>query len=397
MSFVQKVKNIIHFFESWVLTFLYGFPIKKIKPIFVTGSDGKTTTSYFIYNILNSCGKKTALMSTVEAKVGGKDIDTGLHTTTPSRITLQKILKEIAKEKCDYVVFEVTSHGIDQHRIVGAKPIASVFTNITKEHLDYFKTYEKLIETKAKIIPIAKKAYINKHAFVSDKLVKIANDSNTEYVEYDRELIRPKLSSKFTDKFPGDYNFENAAAAYYLTKDLGINEDCIIKALEESTPPVGRFVYVENDKPFDIVIDFAHTSQAIKEVLKAVRDRVKGRIIVVFGSAGERDVQKRPAMGEAAGKYADITVLTAEDPRSEKVEDICEQISVGIEKEGGIRGETYFVKPDRKDAIEFAINSLAKEGDMVIITGKGHERSMNFDGIEYPWSDQKAVEEVLGR
>lgn len=395
MDFVQKLKNIVHLIESYICSFLYGFPIKKVKAIFVTGSDGKTTTSYFIFNALNSSGYKAALISTVEAKIGTKSLDTGLHTTTPSKILLQKILTEIIKQKCEYVIFEITSHGIDQNRIVGARPIASVITNITHEHLDYFKTFDILLETKAKIIPISKKSYLNKYAKATPRLEQIAKKANSEYVLYDREVVKPMLSTDFTRKFPGEYNYENAAATYFLCMDLGIPTDQVINALEQSTPPTGRFSVVESNRPFTVVIDFAHTPNALEVVLKAVRARVKGRIIIVYGSAGLRDAKKRPLMGEVSGQYADITVLTAEDPRTERVEDICEQIAIGIEKAGGVRDSTYYIKPDRKGAIDFAINALASEGDMVIITGKGHEKSMCFGKTEYPWSDEAAVKEAL--
>lgn len=395
MGIVRKVKNLIHLFESHFYSILYGYPIKRLKIIFVTGSDGKTTTSYFIYNVLNTNGIKTALVSTVEARIGNKTLDTGLHTTTPSKAELQKILREIVKENCQYVVFEITSHGIDQHRIVGVRPIASVFTNITKEHLDYFKTYERLVATKAKIIPIAKKAYLNKYADITPKLVEIAKDANVEYVLYDREYIREKLTDKFKKKFPGDYNLENSSAALTLALDLGVNEEGILSALEDSTPPSGRFCYIQNDREFDVVLDFAHTAKALEEVLKATKEKTKGSVIVVFGSAGDRDKQKRPFMGEAAGKFADLVVLTAEDPRTENVEDICEEIAVGLDKVGKVRDKDYFMRYDRQEAISYAINVVAKPGDLVIITGKGHEKSMCFGDVEHPWSDEDAIHKAL--
>src|SRR3989344_3638490 len=326
MNLTRKLKNIGHFFESYFFSIIYGFPIKRVKTIFVTGSDGKTTTSYFIFNILNSNGIKTGLVSTVEARAGNKTFDTGLHTTTPSKADLQKMLNAVVNEGCEYMVFEITSHGIDQHRIIGAKPVAAVITNITHEHLDYFGTFNGLVEVKAKIIPIAKKAYLNKFASATPKLVEIAGNSNTDYVLYDREKIRNLLSDTWKATFPGDYNLENAAAAYYLTKDLGLDEKGILKALESSTPPVGRYKEVQSNRDFKIIIDFAHTPNALEEVLRATKQHAKGKVIVVFGSAGLRDVTKRPLMGEAAGKHADLTVLTAEDPRTEKVEDICDQI-----------------------------------------------------------------------
>lgn len=391
MELFRKLENLGHLFESYLFSTLYGFPIKKIKSIFVTGSDGKTTTSYFIYNVLNSNGIKTGLVSTVEARAGDKTFDTGLHTTTPSKADLQKLLKAVVDEGCEYMVFEITSHGIDQHRIVGAHPEAAVITNITHEHLDYFKTFDKLVNTKAKIIPISKKAYLNKFAKVTPSLIEIAKKSNTPQVIYDREVMRKLLSDKWKITFPGDYNLENAAAAYSLAKDMGISEKDIIRALESSTPPVGRYKEVISDRDFKIIIDFAHTPNALEEVLRATKKQAKNRVIVVFGSAGLRDVTKRPLMGDAAGKYADITVLTAEDPRTEKVEDISTQIAEGLKKQGKKLDKDYYFKHDRTEAIDFAINHLAQKDDIVIITGKGHEQSMCFGTTEYPWSDEKAV------
>ncbi len=393
---LRQIENYGHFMRSWFFNLVYGYPLKDFKVIFVTGTDGKTTTSTFIYNILSAAGMSVGLVSTVEAKMKGVSLDTGLHTTTPSNKTLQEILRQLKQHGCEYLVLEYTAHGIDQHRVVGANVIASVFTNITNEHLDYSGTLENLIETKGKIIKLAKKSYFNAKCAVVKKLVEIAKRTDSDYELYTTDFLKEKLSKAWSHKFPGEYNFENASAAYFVTRSLGIPEDTIVTAITESVPPVGRFEEVKNDKGIKIYIDFAHTPNALKEVLTASKNLFPdSKLIVVFGSAGLRDTYKRPVMGQHAKELADYVVITAEDPRTEDVHEISKQIAAGCLKAGGVENTDFFIKVDRQAAIDFALTTLAKSGDVVLITGKSHEKSMCFGTTEYPWSDFEAVHKVL--
>ncbi len=395
-NILRQLENFGHFIRSWLFNLIYGYPLKDFKVIFVTGTDGKTTTSTFIYNILNSAGMNVGLVSTVEAKIKDISLDTGLHTTTPSNKALQEILVQLKKHQCEYLVMEYTAHGIDQSRVVGANVIASVFTNITNEHLDYSGTLENLIETKGKIIKLAKKSYFNAKCAVVKKLVEIAKRTDSDYELYTSDFLKESLPNDWSQKFPGEYNLENASAAYFVTRSLGVPDNTIVSAIANSTPPVGRFEEIKNETGIKIYIDFAHTPNALKEVLTASKKLFpSSKLIVVFGSAGLRDKYKRPVMGQHAKELADYVVITAEDPRTEDVNIISRQIAEGCIKAGGVENKDFFIKVDRQEAIDFAITKLATAGDVVLITGKSHEKSMCFGNTEYPWSDFDAVHKVI--
>jgi len=329
----------------------YGFPTKNLKVIGVTGTDGKTTTVNMIYQILKAANKKVFMISTINSP--------GLHVTSPDPFVVQKLIKEAVTEGNKYLVLEVTSHALDQFRFWGIKFEVGVITNITHEHLDYHKTFENYKNTKLKLL----------------KNSKIP-------IEY----IKLKLKLKI----PGEYNIENASAAVAVTTALGIDKELARKAVENFEGLTGRMEEVKNKRGLKIIIDFAHTPNGLEQALKALRGLTKGKLIAVFGSAGQRDEGKRPLMGQIARKLADYVVVTAEDPRGE-LEIINKQITQSAKT-----GKNLFVIEDRQKAIDFAINKLAKKGDTVGIFGKGHEKSMNLDGKnEIPWSDKEAVEKVL--
>jgi UDP-N-acetylmuramoylalanine--D-glutamate ligase len=365
----------------------FGFPQKKLKIIGITGTDGKTTTSTFIYNILKSAGRKVGLISTVAAYYNDKDISTGLHTTTPDADLLFKILKDMVDDGVEYLVLEITSHGLVQKRVHGIHLIAAGITNITPEHLDAHGTYEQLIKDKSKIFAISDHAFLNPKGkgFEEAKKQIPQNIPITEAV-IDENII----PQNFSENYPGDYNLQNASLAFAITKYLGLSIDQIKNGLQNTKPPVGRFQYVENNKNLNVIVDFAHTENAMRNVLSAVKRLKKDseKLIVVFGCAGERDKQKRPAMGKTASELADIVIITAEDPRSEKIENIIEEISAG-------NSNYSFVKiPDRNDAIKKSLE-LASENDWILILGKGHEQSMNFNGTEHDWSDIEAANRIF--
>ncbi|MFC1722321.1 Mur ligase family protein [Patescibacteria group bacterium] len=392
-NFIRKIKNYGHYFESHFYSFLFGTPIKRFKVIFVTGTDGKTTTAHFIYNILVHSGKKAALLSTTEAKIADKNYETGLHTTTPSKWDLQSLLLQAKKDECEYLVIEMTSHGIDQHRIVGTHADCVVYTNITNEHLDYFKTIDNLIKTKALLMKKSKSVILNIYDPSFNDLTKWADKFNKSVTTYNYRLMKNIVSKEWKNKFPGNYNLENAAAAMCVGRYLGIKERIIINSLEMSLPPDGRYKIINNGLGLKIIIDFAHTPNALKRLLGALNTNSKK--ILVFGSAGNRDKLKRIEMGKIAGTFADKIVLTAEDPRTEDLDKINSKISEGIEKSEKSLDKDYYIIKDRKEAIKFAIKHLAKRGDTIIISGKGHEKSMNFNNVEVPWSDEEVVLSLL--
>lgn len=471
----QQIKNYYHFVKAAYFANKYGNPSKKLKIIGVTGTDGKTTTSSMIYEIFKSAGKKVGLVSTLGAKISNSNYPVGFHVTTPDPRLLQKFLSEMVNAGLEYVILETTSHGLDQYRVGFIQYSTAVYTNITHEHLDYHKTFDNYRKAKMRLMSQTKKdsyAIINKddksvlplagfavnngltpflYSIKDTNFIKPSNSSNNAYdnsentisnglnTEIDLTLetakqfngllielnatelteqengysFKVKTESEETTiklNLPGIYNVSNALAAIATALSNGISlKDCK-NGLESMQELEGRWIVLQ-EKPFSVIIDFAHTPNALENVLSTARKKLSqklikqsnikefeknGRVIVVFGTAGLRDYTKRPLMGEIAGRLADITILTAEDPRTEKVNDINRQIISGLIKNTGKKeNQDYYSIPDRKEAIKFALE-IAKENDIIIITGKGHEKSMNFDGTgEVAWDDIVITKELL--
>lgn len=385
---LQPLKNCYHLLQGILAVNRFGHPGKKLTVIGVTGTDGKTTTSSLIYHILRETGYKVALISTVAAYIGDKKFDTGFHVSTPSNFQLQSYLAKAVHEGIKYLVLEVTSHAIDQYRVYGIPFKIAVLTNISHEHLDYHKTMENYMATKARLLKMAETAIINhddqSFSFISNQLagrntVSYGLDSNAD--------VTPQ-NHPFKSQLFGKFNTYNTLAALAVCDILGIDQQKAVAAVSTFKPPEGR-CEVLYEGEFSVIIDFAHTPNGIRNILGAVADEKKGRLIHVFGSAGERDKKKRPIMGEASGFYSDLIILTTEDPRRESPEKIAEEIKLGIPE-----GREVEIIPDRQKAIDRAI-AIARKGDVVVITGKGHEQSMNFGKGEIPWSDHKAVAEAL--
>lgn len=388
----QNIKNIYHLFVAIFANLYYGFPGRKLTVIGVTGTDGKTTTVNMIYHILKEAGYPVSMISTVGAVIHGKQSDIGFHVTTPSAIKIQRFLHEAAKAgKNQYLVLEVTSHALDQNRVWGIPFTVGVLTNITHEHLDYHKTYASYVKTKVKLLNRAHTAIINKddtsYAKVKyflkkdRKIVAYGNKGGVSFSLNDVEI--PKSMKEL-------YNRYNALAASIAAMQVGIEKKIVERALKTFVFPKGR-TEVVYDKDFTVMIDFAHTPNAFEQLLRSLRERAKGRLIHVFGSAGARDAAKRPVMGAVAGAYDDIIILTSEDPRKEDPEKIIQEIKSGIKTK---RKVTIYTIADRKKAIEKAI-FLAEKGDFIVCTGKAHEKSMNYGKGEEPWSEFNAVEQAI--
>ena len=394
----------------------YDNPSEKLTVIGVTGTDGKTTTASLIYSILKSSGKNTGLVSTVEAKIGNKSYDTGFHVTNPEPPLLQKFLAQMSRLECQYAVLEVTSHGLDQQRVAGINFAAGVLTNITHEHLDYHKTFEKYRQAKSRLFWQVKLAVLNEDD-PSFRYIRGATKKGAKIVSYGikkkADLWADKIEFSpvgmkflvheegkiipFMTRLIGDYNVYNILAAAGVSRGLNIPWGAIQEATEKFRGVVGRMERIDGDKKFSVIVDFAHTPNGLENTLKTLQNVKKGdaRIIAVFGCNGERDVVKRPMMGIIATKLADLTVLTAEDPRREDVNKIIEQIVEGCQGAGGVEEKTFWKIPDRQKAIDFAIQKLARDDDIVVVCGKGHEKSMCFGTTEYPWSDQEAVRKAF--
>lgn len=338
----------------------FGHPADKLKIIGVTGTKGKTTTCLIIYHMLTTLGKKTGLVTSIAAKIGNREVDTGFHVTSPDVISLHKFLKDMVDAGCSYAVIEVSSHGIDQKRIAGVPFEIGVLTNIAPEHLDYHKTFEEYKRVKM--------------SFINSCRYKVISPTDT-----DLNLL------------PGKFNNLNIEAAAKALAFMDIPREVSLETMKTFKLPAGRLEEIGNSKGIKIIVDFAHTPESLEAALTHLRQNSRGKLFAVFGSAGERDPYKRPKMGKVASEIADVVILTSEDPRSEKSEDIIAQIKSGI-----VNKKTKVIEePDRKKAIGIALEKASK-GDTVGIFGKGHEKSMNLDGIhEIPWSDQEIVREYI--
>lgn len=333
----------------------YGNPTRKLKIIGVTGTKGKTTTCHIIYHILTSLGKKAGLLSSISVP--------GLHVTSPDVMSFHKLLKEFVDEGKEYAIVEVSSHGIDQKRTAGARFDVGVLTNIAPEHLDYHRTFKEYQRVKMSFINLCKE-----------------------------KVITPKETD--LNLLQGKYNNLNVEAAIGAVEKFGIGREEALATLANFTLPEGRLTEVENKIGAKIIIDFAHTPGSLEAVLSYLRGVTSGKLIAVFGCAGERDRKKRFEMGKISVKLADVSIFTAEDPRGESIFDILGKMSAGAIRSGGVEGKDFYKITERGEAIAYAL-SICKKGDTVAILGKGHEKSMAFEGYEHPWDDRKKVEDYL--
>lgn len=404
---VQTLKNIYHYFVAVLAVLFYRYPAKKLVVIGVTGTDGKTTTACMIYHILKNAQKKVGLVSTLGAKIGDETIDIGLHVTTPASFVLQKLLRQMVNQQTEFAVIEATSHGLDQNRLVGCNFSYGVLTNITHEHLDYHKTFANYVRAKAKLFGHTKVNIINNdgpwfEAITKSNLPgKIVAVGLKEPAEFNPKSYPLKL------QIDGDYNQANALAAIAVCKHIGIDDDVIRSALKSFVGVEGRLEKIKLGQPFQVVVDFAHTPNATKQVLSTLRKETKGRLIAMFGSAGLRDKTKRPITGETAAALADVCIITADDPATENVDDIINQIVPGCLKAGALevmqddlasgrplQGHVFVRMPDRKKAIAFAI-AIAKDSDIVALLSKGHQKSFSLGKQEIPWNEKQFAVDAL--
>jgi len=401
---------------------LYRVDTSKMRYIGVTGTDGKTTTCTMIYHILKEMGYNPALISTVSAKIGDKELDTGFHTTTPSSQDIYKLIKLMEEEGCTHAILETTSQGLAMGRVAGLKFDVVAYTNITNEHLDYHKTWEGIFEAKSRLITEHLKdggvAVLNKDDIRSyEKLSKLAE----KFLSYSRlesaDLQATNLKSaenriefKLNEHIPvsisifGEYNVSNSLAALGVIKGLGLNLEEAVKKLTTFNAVTGRMQFLCRE-PYKFIVDFAHTPNALEQALSSVcKLKENGsRLIVVFGCPGKRDTYKRAEMGKVAKKYADIVILTADDPRTESLKAINNQIEEGFNQAESLSGvPVELIRFDyddkdvdvRRNAIRKAIE-LAKPKDIVIICGKAHEQSLCFGTTEYKWNDIEEAERLL--
>lgn len=382
----------------------YGFPSRSIKVIGITGTDGKTTTSALLHHIISKSGKKSSVLTTVSAKIGKETFDTGFHVTTPNSIQVQRFLRKAVDADDEYFIMETTSHALDQNRVFGVKYLYGVMTNISHEHLQYHVTMKDYLLTKCRLLNQSETAVINAD---DNSFEALKSHINSGKVVLTYGLINKadyNLDVSTVLDFPvAKFNKYNYLAAYTVAVKLGLSKNEIISAMKSFKMPEGRMEIVYSNE-FSVIVDFAHTPASIREALTAVREMYGGgRLIHVFSAAAFRDDLKRPIMGRESGKVADLVILTEEDYRTEDPVKIAQSIAVGLEEEGfksvnansfGDKNNKYTIIIDRYDAIKKAI-SIAKPKDVILLTGKGHERSLNRNGKEYPWSEVSNVKNII--
>lgn len=406
---------------GWLCAAWEGLPGRKMTLIGVTGTDGKTTTVTLIHSILRAAGLNAGLVSTVSARIGEEEVDTGFHTTTPDPPDLQRYLARMVETGATHAVLEVTSHGLAQHRVAGCDFDVAVITNITHEHLDFHGTLEEYRRAKAMLFEgltrsfrkpdVPKVSILNRDDSSYDVLRPIPADRHLTYslsgpadvtageVRYGPDathliLRLPDGEVAVTSALVGAYNVSNILAAATTAVALGIPAEAIARGIAAVRGVPGRMERIDEGQDFLAVVDFAHTPNALAQALQTAREMASGRVIVVFGCAGLRDRQKRPLMGRIAGERADVVILTAEDPRTESLEEITAEIAAGAKEAGKREGIDLFFVPDRGEAIRRACQT-ARAGDVVIACGKGHEQSMCFGTTEYPWDDREAMRRAL--
>lgn len=396
---------------------LYGFPARGMKVIGVTGTNGKTTTSFLIHRMLHEAGYSVGLMTTVGYGVGS-DIKMQVHHMTNVPLPeLMKRLRHMKRSGVEWLVLETTSHALAQHRTWGVPYSVAVVTNVTHEHLDYHKTFERYVaakrmlfeqtEANAKGLQVgivnADDAVSAPYAEAVERSVSYgieAGDVRARNIEMSATGIKytamsPDESYHIESSLAGSFNVYNTLAAVCVGRTLGLSRQEIEQGIAALPSVEGRMVTVDEGQPFGVLIDFAHTPDSFEKLFKDLRPTVKGKLIVMFGSAGRRDESKRAVQGQLAGQYADEVVITEEDDRDVDGIAIMEQIAAGAESAGKIKGDNLFLVHDRTKAIAFALARAAQPGDMVVLLGKGHEKTIERADGEHPWDELGTTKDAL--
>jgi UDP-N-acetylmuramoyl-L-alanyl-D-glutamate--2,6-diaminopimelate ligase len=355
----------------------FGDPAAQLPVAAITGTNGKTTTAYLLWSILDAAGEEPALLTNVERRVGGEVRDVGLNT--PEAIDLQRLFREMVDKGNRICVMEATSMASAQGRLEGTRFAVLVFTNLTQDHLDFHGTMEDYFESKRRLFAQASRAVINVGDEFGERLAAEIPDAITFAPDDDLGDVELKLRGRF--------NVENALAAAAAARALGVASDAIKRGLESVDRVPGRFDAVDEGQQFAVLVDYAHTPGALESALESARDLARGRVICVFGAGGDRDRTKRPLMGQVVMELADVGLVTSDNPRSEDPAAIAEDVVDGLDLD---------VELDRRRAIERAIDS-AQPGDVVLIAGKGHEQGQEIAGRKLPFDDREVAREALRR
>ncbi len=414
---------------AWLSAAWYGFPSQQLIVIGVTGTDGKSSTAQILFSVLQAAGLRAGMLSTIKAIIGEQEETLALHVTTPEAPVIQQYLRRMVNAGLTHVVLETTSHALALGRVTAVAYDIAVVTNITHEHLDIHGSWENYFAAKRRLFEmtaarqtghgnqakeaLTSTAVLNRDDASFNLLQQVPvpqqltyglhetadiRASDITYTPAGTQFILHPSSLILASPLVGEFNVYNMLAATAVAHALHISPVAIQRGLESVPPISGRMERIDRGQPFTVIVDFAHTPISLEKAIGVARKMVAGhdgaRIITVFGSAGQRDVAKRHLMAETSVRSADLTILTAEDPRTESLDEILALMAEGAQRGGGVENETFWRIPDRGQAIYFAL-TLAAPGDIVLICGKGHEQSMCFGSVEYPWDDRQATRRAL--
>lgn len=384
----------------------YGNPSQKLKLIGVTGTNGKTSVSTLLFDVFKNLGYESALLSTVEIRIG-EEVIPATHTT-PDVITINRILAEAVEKGCDYAFMEVSSHGIAQNRIEGLHFKVAGFTNLTHDHLDYHKTFEEYLKTKKRFFDQLEDTAIaitniddkngnvmlqNTKATKKSYALKTMADYHGKLLEVDFNGMLLNFNGKeFWTTLTGKFNVYNLLLVFGIAEELGFEQDEILQAISKLKRVSGRFETFRSDGGIFFIVDYAHTPDALENILDSINDiRTKNeRLITVFGCGGDRDHSKRPEMGNIATKKSTLAIITSDNPRTEDPAQIIKEIEAGVEPQNFSK---YTSIPDRKEAIKMAIK-FAEPKDIVLVAGKGHETYQEINGVKHHFDDKEVINEL---
>lgn len=410
---LHKLEDTYRKDRTRLLSARYGHPAKHLRVIAVTGTNGKTTTVNYLNEILKEAGYKTAMFSTATIEIAGDAKRNDLNATVASTARMQQFFLEAKRKKVDFVVMEFPSHAIHQHKLAGVPVEMAIMTNLTQDHLDYHGTMEAYAEVKSRLFANEPKYIVlNRDDEWFDYFDKfIASDQKITYGEHEEaeaHIDNVKLYRKGTEatvtidhqtklelatNLPGEFNVYNMTAAVAAAYLLGVKLTDIVEGVANLEAVPGRFERIDESQPYDVIVDYAHTPDGLEKLLTAARNITKRRVLLVFGACGDRDKAKRPIMGEIAARLADRIFLTDEESYSEDPKQIREMIYKGIEDvKGGVMKTTEI--EDRREAIAKALQ-VAGKGDIVLVTGMGHEMYRIVNGKRIPWNDSEVIRELL--
>jgi len=428
MSFRNIVKSLIprrlfagvepygHLFEAVLLNTINGFPGRGLKVIGVTGTNGKTTTSYLIHRMLHEAGYKAGLMSTVGYGVGANITPQMHHMTNVSTPEFMRRLKWMRKQGVEWLVLETTSHALAQNRVWGVPYSVAVLTNITHDHLTYHRTFERYREAKRRLFTMTDR---NKKGLrigvinAEDPSAEVFANSVTHPLTYgikkgDIRARNIKLAASGVSyqaeigddnyaihcRIPGTFNVYNSLAAVGVGRAIGLGKRQIEQGIAALEGVEGRMTTIDEGQNFTVIVDYAHTPDSFEKLFKDIKPVVQGKLIVLFGSLGGGDKGKRPEQGRLAGEYADEVVICEEDDRQEDGRAIMDEIAAGVQEKGKVRDKDLFLVHDRTEAMNFAVRQ-AKPGDILLLLGKGHEKTIEHADGEHPWDEVGTAHSAL--